>query len=160
MRPRPLLVMTLCLLTAVAARGADASAPTVREKLHAKIMESLPPPPPPKPKPPGEEQESAIPPLRMQPVVVSDSKLVRAVTAEMERHEQDRRDARFTPLEGGKLVNLGRLQLGSWWSPGGGWVFLSTQPPRTPRQAEAADARMKDLVELQRLHSTRSEPGR
>src|SRR5437763_1405013 len=58
------------VLTCVALPGAEeTSAPTVRQKLRAKIMESVPAAPP--PKPPTGQKEEAAPPIVMPPVVVS-----------------------------------------------------------------------------------------
>ncbi len=37
----------------------------------------------------------------MKPVIVSESKLIRAVAAAIEREEQDRREEQFSALNGG-----------------------------------------------------------
>jgi hypothetical protein len=118
----------------------------MREKLHAKIIASVPPPPPPKPSIDPKEMVAA--PVMMTPVIVSDSKLIRAVAAVIEREEQDRRDEQFSPLNGGKIYGFGRVQIGSWWSPGEGWTFLRLNKSPTHRQTEAAEAKLRELREL------------
>ena len=149
------LLLLLSLLTPVAANGAEATTPTLRQKLHAKIMESIPPLPP--PKPPTEHPTPEVPPtVTMEPVIVSDSKLIRAVTAAIEREEQNRRDERFTALDGGKIYSFGPMQVGSWWSPSEGWTFLRLNKAPTRRQIESAETRVKELQELLRLGE--SEP--
>lgn len=87
----------------------------------------------------------------MKPVVVSESKLVRAVTAAIERKEQERRDEKFSPLEGGKIGTIGGMQVGGWWTPDGGWIFLRLNKTPSRRQSEATGARMKERKELQEL---------
>lgn len=140
------MLLLISLLTSVVSRGADEIAVTVRQKLQSKIKESVPPSPAPQPS--TEPKESVASPVLMKPVVVSDSKLMRAVTETLERAEQNRRDERFSPLEGGKIATVGPLQLGGWWSPGEGWTFLRLNKGRTPRQTEAAETKMKELLEL------------
>ncbi|WP_414660456.1 hypothetical protein [Horticoccus sp. 23ND18S-11] len=140
------MLLLISMLASVVSRGADENALTVRQKLQARIKESLPPSP--LPQPSTEPKESVAPAVLMKPVVVSDSKLLRAVTETLERAEQDRQEERFTPVNGGKISSVGPLQLGSWWSPGEGWTFLRLNQSRTLRQTEAAEAKMKEFQEL------------
>ena len=152
---------TLLLITALAAvsvRGDDARTPTMRQKLHARIMASVPPPTPPQPSVDQGDDEAAVPIIVMKPVIVSESKLVREVTAALDREKRSRQEERFSPLQGGKIVNLGPMQLGSWWIPGEGWTFLRLNQGPTPRQAEAAAAMLKDLQELAGLTEVRRPP--
>lgn len=152
---------TLLLITALAAvtvRGDEASAPTMRQKLHAKILESAPAPAPPKPSVDQKDDEEAVPTVVMKPVIVSESKLVREVTAALDREKQNRQEERFSPLQGGKIANLGPMQLGSWWAPGKGWTFLRLNKGPSPRQAEAAEATLKDLKELADMAGDRRPP--
>ena len=130
-----------------ALRGAEAPEPTLREKLRAKILESVPPPSPPKP-PTDPKPAVPAPPVVMERVVVSESKLIQAVTAAIDRQEQDRREEKFTPLDGGKIFSIGGVQIGGWWSLDEGWTFLRLNKAPTRRQAEASEARMKELQEL------------
>ena len=141
-------LLLISVLTSVAADGAEAVVPMARQKLLAKIVESVPPPPPPSPESPTDQREPVGTPVMMKSVIVSDSKLIRAVTAAIEREEQERREEPFSALKGGKILNLGRVQIGGWWSPSEGWTFLRLNKGRTHRQAEAADARLKELQEL------------
>jgi hypothetical protein len=138
--------LLISVLTSVASRGAEANAPTVRQKLQVKIMESIPAPA--LSKPTTDQKEVAASPVMMKPVVVSDSKLIRAVTAAIDREEKDQREERFSALDGGKIFSIGRLQVGGWWSPGEGWTFLRLNKTPTYRQTEAATARMKELQEM------------
>ena len=84
----------------------------------------------------------------MKPVIVSDSKLIRAVAAAIEREEKDRREEQFSALNGGKIYSIGRVPIGGWWSAGEGWTFLRLNKGTTHRQTEAAEARLKELREL------------
>ena len=139
-------ILLISVLTSVAVSGSEASAPSVREKLHAKIMESVPPPAPPKPS--TEQKEAVESPVTMKPVIVSDSKLMRAVAAAIEREEKDRREEQFSALNGGKIYSIGRVQIGGWWSAGEGWTFLRLNKGTTHRQTETAEARLRELWEL------------
>ena len=142
-------LLMFSVLTSGLLRGADASALTVREKLHAKILESVSLLPP--PTPPTEKKEAAVPVIMLQPVVVSDAKLIRAVTSAIEQAEEDRREEKFSPLAGGKIGTVAGMQVGGWWSPAEGWTFLRLNRTRTYRQTEAAGARMKELQELAKM---------
>lgn len=140
------MLLLIALFPTVVSHGADESAVTVRQKLQSKIKESVPPATPPQPSTKLTESETS--PVLLKPVVVSDSKLMRAVTETLERAEQNRREERFSPLEGGKVASVGPMQLGSWFSPSEGWTFLRLNQSRTLRQTEAAETKMKELQEL------------
>ncbi len=92
-------LLLISVLTSVAVRGAEGRVLTVREKLNGRIFESVPPPGPPKPS--TEQKEAVELPVMMKPVIVSESKLIRAVAAAIEREEQDRREEQFSALNGG-----------------------------------------------------------
>lgn len=141
----------LTLLTPFAVAGTEEAAePTLRQKLHAKIMESVPPPPPPKPST-DQAAPASAPPVILKAVIVSDSKLIQAVTESIDREAQNRRDQQFKPLDGGTLYSFGLVQIGSWYAPGEGWTFLRLNNAPTRRQLDAADARLRDLQELLRI---------
>jgi hypothetical protein len=142
-------LLLISVLASVTLRGTEATVPTVRQKLHAKILESVPPSP--SPKPPSETKEIEAPAVVMKPVVVSESKLIREVAAAIDREEKDRREERFTPLNGGKIYSIGRVQIGGWFSPTEGWTFLRLNKAPTRRQVEAAEARLKELQELLKI---------
>ena len=135
-------------LIAVTVRSEDATAPTMRQKLHAKILESAPPPASPVPSTDQTAEVDAIPAVVMKPIVVSESKLMREVTAALDREKQNRQEERFAPLAGGKIANVGPMQLGGWFVPGEGWTFLRLNKPPSPRQTEAAEAQLRDLQEF------------
>ncbi len=154
-------LLWIFLLMCETARGADASdaaAVTIREKVRLKIMESLPPLPAPAPKPAADEKEKAEGAVVMKPMVVSESKLIHAVTAAIERQQQDRRDEKFTPLEGGRIATIAGMQVGGWWAPDEGWTFLRLNKTPTRRQREATEGRMKELQELQELGKGTGKP--
>jgi hypothetical protein len=147
---RTLLIISA--LTTVLVHGGETTAPTMRQKLQARIMESVPPAPPPSPSPdPKPGEETVAPPVMMQPVIVSDSKLIRAVTAAIDREEQDRREEQFSPLAGGKIGTLAGMQVGGWWSAGEGWTFLRLNKTPTYRQTQSVEARLKELQELLKI---------
>lgn len=142
----------------VTLRSTEAPAPSLREKLRARIVESIPPPPPPKPpEEPRDSEDTAPPPVTMNPVIVSDSRLIREVTSAIQREEQERRDEKFSGLQGGTIAKVGPMELGGWWSPSGGWTFLRLNKAPTYRQAVATEARIKELQELSAI-GTRAKP--
>lgn len=130
-------------------RGADQSALTVRQKLHATILASVPPLPP---TPGGKAPTEAVnPPVVMKPVVVTEGKLMQAVAAALDRAEQERRQEKFTALDGGKIGSIGRFEVGGWWSADGGWTFLRMNKTPTYRQTEAVQDKIKELQELAKI---------
>ena len=147
-------LLLVIAFAAVTVQGEGESGPTMRQKLHAKIMESVPPPAPPKSS--ADQKDEAPPPIVMKPVVVSEAKLVREITAALEREKQNQQEERFSPLEGGKIANLGPMKLGGWWTPDEGWTFLRLNKRRTPRQTEAAEAALKELQELADMAEART----
>lgn len=70
---------------------AQESAVTMRQKLHAKILASVPlsPPPPPPSSGPKEETETVARPIVIKPVIVSEAKLIQAVAAAIDRAEEE-----------------------------------------------------------------------
>lgn len=102
--------------------GEEAVAPSAREKLLARIIESLPPPAPAQPAEAKPEPEIAV--LVLEPMVVSGSsgagKLGKLLADEKQRQEAES----FSPGKGGTLYRNERLELGGWWSRETGWHFL------------------------------------
>ena len=157
---KTLVVVFVC--STVTLRSGEPPAPSLREKLRARILESVPPPPPPPPpKPPGvtpEGEDAAPPPVTMSPVVVSDSRLIREVASAIQREEQERRDEKFSGLQGGTIAKVGPMELGGWWSPSGGWTFLRLNKAPTYRQTVAAESRIKELQELSAIGRPTKSP--
>lgn len=149
--------LLLCALAVVSVNGEEATVPvpTMREKLRAKILESAPPPAPRKPEADVADDAAAPPPVVMQPLVVAESRIVREVTAELARKEEEKREERFTPLKGGKITSIGPMQVGSWWSVDEGWTFFRLRKPPTQRQIETSEAKMKNLQELAAMAAER-----
>ena len=145
------MLLFITALAVASVRGEEASGTNMRQKLQAKIMDSLPPLPPPKPAPERKDNDEAVPVVVMQPLVVYESRVVREVTAVLEREKQNRQDERFSPLDGGKIARIGPVQVGGWWDANEGWTFLRFNKGRTRRQAEAAETALKDLEELAAL---------
>jgi hypothetical protein len=125
----------VALLVPIAVSGADESTTTVREKLRAKLMESLPPFQP--AKPPDEAKRSEVPPIFtnlpeakkqsdssvivMAPVEVSESKRDRNLETAIDR--QSLKEP-FSTTKGGTIYNSGRVKVGGWWEAKEGWSFL------------------------------------
>jgi hypothetical protein len=153
--PRLPVKMFLLIIALTTVGAEEAGTASMRQKLHAKILESAPPAAP--PKPPSQEKDAEEPPpaVVMKPVVVSESKLVREVTAALDREKQNRQEERFSPLEGGKIDNIGPMQVGGWWTPDEGWTFLRLNKGRSPRRVQAAEATLKELEELAALAEDR-----
>jgi hypothetical protein len=115
-------LLLLALLVAGPLRSEPAPAPSVREKLRARIVETLPPPPsgwPAEAKPASDE-----PVLVLEPMVVTESKGVRELAKVLADDQQRQEAERFSVVKGGKIYSSERLDVGGWWSPTGGWTFL------------------------------------
>ncbi len=93
----------------------------MREKVRARIIESLPPAPD---RPAFVPLESEEPVLVLEPIVVSESRGVRELAKQVAEDRQRREAEQFTPLKGGKIYSNDRLEVGGWWEPGKGWRFL------------------------------------
>ena len=93
----------------------------------------------------------------MKPLVVSEGKLIQAVTAAIDRAEQERREEKFSALDGGKIGRIGGLELGGWWNPDGGWTFLRANKTPTYRKTEALKDQIKELEELSKIGEKKSK---
>lgn len=143
-------LLALSFLVSAALRAAeDATEVSIREKLRARLRESIPPPAPSPPKPPSPSPDEAeTPPILLKPVVATESKLIERVTAALDQAEQDRREQQFSAFNGGTIGTIGPMKVGSWWAPGEGWSFLRLNKAPTYRQVEASKERMKELQDL------------
>lgn len=118
------LPLSAALLLAPAwAEEAASPSPSVREKLRARILETLPPAPVTRAEEEKREPDSE-PVLVLEPIVVTESRgareLAKALTEEKQRQETEA----FSLLKGGKIYRSERLDVGAWWSPTTGWTFL------------------------------------
>ena len=105
--------------------GEEPGSATVRQRLHAKIKESVALAAPAKPSADRKEGEDAAGSVVvMKPFVVSESKGDRQVELAMAREEQKVKAERFTAVKGGTIYKGNRMEIGSWWAPGAGWSFL------------------------------------
>lgn len=101
----------------------EAPAPLgVRERLRARIIETLPPPPPAGAADARPAQEGAV--LVLEPMVVTESRGVRELAKALADDKQRQEAERFSVVKGGKFYSSERLDVGSWWSPTTGWTFL------------------------------------
>jgi hypothetical protein len=120
---RWLLLSAVLLVVPARAEEGASPAPAVREKLRARILETLPPAPAassaePRPEPAGE------PVLELEPMVVTESRGVRELSKALAADKQRQAAESFSPVRGGKIYGSERLDLGGWWSPATGWHFL------------------------------------
>lgn len=115
-------LLLLALLTAGPLRSEEAPAPSVKEKLRARIIETLPPPPPAGAADARPAQEGAL--LVLEPMVVTESRGVRELAKALADDKQRQEAERFSAIKGGKIYSSERLDVGSWWSPATGWTFL------------------------------------
>ncbi len=93
---------------------------SMREKVRARLIETMPRPPAgPAGKPRAEGAE-----LTLEPMVVSEPRGVRELAKLLASEKQRLAAERFTPVKGGTIYQTDRLELGSWWSPDKGWQFL------------------------------------
>jgi hypothetical protein len=118
---RSLLLAAVLLITG-SLRSEGQSAPSVREKLRARILETLPSAPPARPTETQGEPESPV--FVLEPMVVTESKggreLAKVLAEDKERQEAER----FSVVKGGKIYSSERLDVGFWWSPASGWQLL------------------------------------
>lgn len=102
------------------AHGAETSSPAMREKLRARIVETMPAP--------AQTAETAPEPdaevLVLEPVVVTESRGVRELEKALADDRQRQEAQRFTPLKGGTIYRGERVEIGGWYSPVSGWHFL------------------------------------
>ncbi len=122
---------TLLLISvlAVAVRGEEPGSGTMRQKLRAKIMESVTPPTSAKPSGDKKEDEDVVPAVVvMKPMVVAESKRARDLEAAIARESQKRADEQFSATKGGtiyrKHIGNRRIELGGWFDAAEGWKFL------------------------------------
>jgi hypothetical protein len=112
------LMLFLAAIAIATARGEQATAETMRQKVHAKIMAAFPLP---RPAIPADEKPvTEEPAILMKPFVV-ESERDRNLDAAIARQTQKEP---FSATKGGTLYGTTRAQLGGWWTPGQGWSFL------------------------------------
>lgn len=103
-------------------RGQETPSAGMREKLRARIVETLPP----AATTPAEEgkPEPASEVLVLEPLVVTESRGVRELAKALADARQRQEAGRFTATKGGRIYRSERVELGAWWEPASGWVFL------------------------------------
>ncbi len=114
-------LLLFAVLLAGSMHGTETSSPAMREKLRARITETVAPLATDRSaeeKPEAEEQV-----LVLEPVVVTESRGVRELEKALADDRQRQETQRFTPLKGGTIYRSERLEIGSWFSSSG-WVFL------------------------------------
>lgn len=114
-------LLLLALLTAGPLRSEEAPAPSVREKLRARIIETLPPPQAGQTEAKPEKDDAV---LVLEPMVVTESRGVRELAKALADDKQRQEAERFSAVKGGKIYSSERLDVGGWWSPATGWTFL------------------------------------
>ena len=110
------------VLLAGSMHGTETSSPAMREKLRARIAETVSMPAPAKAAETAPEPDASV--LVLEPVVVTESRgvqeLAKALADDKERQEAER----FTATKGGTIYRGERVEVGSWYSPATGWQFL------------------------------------
>ncbi len=117
-----LLLLSVAILS-LSLRADEPRPQTMREKLRAKIIESLPPPQPAMPPEEKKESESAV--VVMKPMVVSESNRARQAELMIAHEKQKKEDQRFSTTKGGTLFSNDRIEVGGWWQEDQGWSFLN-----------------------------------
>ena len=110
------------VLLAGSMHGMETSSPAMRQKLRARIAETVAPSGTVRSaeeKPEAEEQV-----LVLEPVVVTESRGVRELARTLADDRQRQETQRFSPLKGGTIYRSERVELGGWYSPASGWQFL------------------------------------
>lgn len=114
-------LLFFAVLLAGFAPGAETSSPAMREKLRARIAETLPP------AAPTAAEETLGPDtevLVLEPVVVTESRGVRELEKALADDRARQEAERFTAAKGGTIYRGERVEVGAWWVPGSGWTFL------------------------------------
>lgn len=116
-------LLLIAALIAASGRGEEAPPPSMREKLRARIVESLPPRPPAKPA--GDQPEQVNPVLVLEPMMISESRGARELGQQLAAEKQRQEAEAFSVLKGGRIYHSERLDLGVWWNPKSNvWEFL------------------------------------
>ena len=116
------LSLFFALLLFGIARGNEPAALTMREKLRARIVETLPPPKTTVKADEKAKSESRV--LELAPMVISEKKGARELEKVLASEKQRLEAERFSLVKGGTIYKGERLELGSWWSPETGWKLV------------------------------------
>jgi len=115
------LLLFAALLAGPLRADEAAPPPSVKEKLSARIKETLPSAPlklEEQAKTDGEEV------LMLEPMVVNESKGARELGKLLTDEERRKAEEAFAPAKGGTIYKNDRIEVGVWWKPGVGWQFL------------------------------------
>lgn len=156
----PCFLSVFILSVALTSHAEETDDSSIRHKMNAAILESFPWSPSPESvadegssKEVVEFEESELgPTIILDPMVVSRSKHIRELANDLARKEQERREERFSGLNGGTIGRLGILQLGGWGSADGSWVFLRLRKTQTLRQLKLSQDRLKELWDFKAQH--------
>ncbi len=110
-------MLLISVFTASTIHGEEPTPVPMRQKLHAKILETLPLPQP--ATEPAALSEVADDIVEIEPLVVTDSPVLRQLAAKIERDTQKQKDAQFSPIKGGSIYKRGSLEIGTWAGPSG-----------------------------------------
>ncbi|HEX2861795.1 MAG TPA: hypothetical protein VHN79_09145 [Lacunisphaera sp.] len=94
---------------------------SVREKVKARIVESMPPAPAESPASDPAPDDSLF---VLEPMVVSESRAVRELERTLVSEQERRKAEAFSTLKGGTIFRNERMEVGGWWTPSSGWQFL------------------------------------
>jgi hypothetical protein len=114
-------MLLISVFTAVTIHGEEPTPVPMRQKLHAKILETLPPPQP--EKKPAAQNELDLEIVEIEPLVVTDSPVLRQLAAKIERDTQQAKDAQFSPIKGGTIYKNSRFEIGTWGDRSGLTLF-------------------------------------
>jgi hypothetical protein len=105
-------MLLISVFTAATICGEESAPAPMRQKLHTKILETLPPPQP--EEKPAAQNELDLEIVEIEPLVVTDSPALRDLAAKIESDSQRIKDAQFTPIKGGTIYKRGSLEIGTW----------------------------------------------
>jgi len=105
-------MLLISVFTAVTIHGEEPTPVPMRQKLHAKILETLPPPPP--AIEPAAQNELDLEIVEIEPLVVTDSPVLRQLAAKIESDTQKLQDAQYSPIKGGTIYKNSRIEIGTW----------------------------------------------
>lgn len=106
-------LLLFAALIAGSMRGGEGTEPSLREKLRARIRETLPPPPPAGSSVEERPDQEGEPVLELEPMVITRT-VETDLLAEARRAAQAKKAAEFSLLRGGTLVSFRRGELGFW----------------------------------------------
>lgn len=116
------LVIALLVLSAASVRGEEATPTTMRQKLSAKVLASVPAAAVEKKAEEPVPAEGTV--VKMEAFTVVESARARALHSAINREKDKIEAEQFSVSKGGTIYKGKRVELGGWWDNTTGWQFM------------------------------------